>query len=154
MTVLKLATNIVWGLVLVVCVVIGISIKNKIIGPEGWAEDDAIKALKQKMKDPDSMVIRSSYVVTRNIEGLDYIAVCGVVDGKNSFGVYAGGSRFVSISTHSKEFKIFETVITEIEDTAQTRDARSVNGSSGFEVAYWNEYCVNGNHQSLASPGS
>ena len=82
-----------WILVLIVLipVVIMVSffIRNKAVGPEGWARDDVEKVLRAQMKDPDSMVIRSSYVVTRVSGAQTEISICGVVDGRNAFGGYA-----------------------------------------------------------------
>jgi hypothetical protein len=103
-----------WLVILIVAIpvviIAGAYIRNKAIGPAGWAEENTLKALKAKMKDPESMAIRSSYIVQRS-KGDDSVEifVCGIVDGKNSFGGYTGGVRFASRSVSSKRFNTFDT---------------------------------------------
>ena len=143
-----------WILVLIVLipVVIMVSffIRNKAVGPEGWARDDVEKALRTKMKDPDSMVIRSSYVVKRVVGARTEISICGIVDGRNSFGGYAGGMKFASMSVSNKELGTFDTHTVELENPADTVDARSVRRLSGFEDVYWNQFCVDASHPALS----
>lgn len=57
----------VFGIIVAIPVVLiaGIYVHNKAIGPVGWAQDNTQKALRAHMKDPGSMVIRSSYVVQK-----------------------------------------------------------------------------------------
>lgn len=79
-----------WFLILLITIPVfiaaGIYIRNKAAGPVGWAEDNTNKALRAKMKDPDSMTIRSSYIVLKTNDRNDTeINICGIVDGKNSF---------------------------------------------------------------------
>ena len=91
-------------LIAVVVLVIGVPslmaagyyVRNKMAGPDGWAKDDALKALKAKMKDPDSTVIRSSYLVhkRKDSETME-IVVCGIVDGKTT-GVTKANKRKAS----------------------------------------------------------
>lgn len=142
-----------WILVVIVLipVVIMVSafIRNKAVGPEGWARDDVEKALRGKMKDPDSMVIRSSYVVKRVVGDRTEISICGIVDGRNSFGGYAGGMKFASMSVSNTELGVFDTYTVELENPANTSDARSVSRLSGFESVYWNQFCVDANHPAL-----
>lgn len=131
--------------VVVVAVPLSIYIRNQAIGPEGWAHDDAERLLRQRMKDPGSMVIKSSFIVRRP-DGL--ISVCGVVDAKNSFGAYTGGVRFVSQSVSTSGS--FTHVGLQVEDEAETRQARSVKQLSGFEEVYWNGSCVDEAHAPLS----
>lgn len=132
-----------------VVLVAGIFIRNKAIGPVGWAKDDVEKSLRAQMKDPDSMMIRSSYVVVRTLGAQTEISVCGVVDGRNGFGGYVGGMRFASRSVSNKEVGTFETYSVKLEDLKQTAEARSVKMLSGFEHVYWNDWCVDAHHPAL-----
>jgi len=129
-------------------VVIGAYVRNKAIGPVGWAEDDTLKALRSKMKDPDSMIVRSQYVVQKNTEsGGRYIYVCGVVDGKNSFGGYSGGARFASWSSSGGGH--FDFLDVQIEDVQAKATAARVKMLSAFESVYWNSRCVDSAHPAL-----
>lgn len=131
-------------------VIVGAYVRNKSVGPVGWAQDDAEKLLKQQMKDPDSMVVRSSFVVQRQSEtGSVEISVCGVVDGKNSFGGYTGGQRFASLSYHHPQLETFDTRSVELEDAAQKAQAEQLGRLSAFETVYWNSRCVDGTHPTL-----
>lgn len=136
-------------LVSVVVLVAGSFIRNKMIGPVGWALDDAEKNLRSKMKDPDSMVIRSYYVVEKRNEGTLEISICGLVDGRNSFGAYSGAARFISRSSSNRQLKYFNTHMVELENPLETKEAHGVNMLSGFEYVYWNKYCVDASHPAL-----
>ncbi len=137
-----------WFVVLLVAIpvvfVAGIYVRNKAIGPVGWAEDNTIKALKEKMKDPDSMAIRSSFVIRRTDErnGSEEIFICGIVDGRNSFGGYAGGTRFASRSVFSKALGTFDTYSVEIEDWKDKEMATQAKMQSSFEKFHWNKWCL------------
>lgn len=140
-----------WLLILLVSVplllITSVFVWNKAIGPVGWAEDNTVKFLKARMKDPDSVVIRSSYTLSStNADGDSEIRICGIVDGKNSFGGYTGGTRFVSLSVNRKRLNTFDTVFVKIEDTEETARALKVKMLSGFDKVYWNEYCVDSAH--------
>lgn len=132
-----------------VVLVAGSYIRNKLIGPVGWATDDVEKALRAQMKDPDSMVIRSSYVVKRQTERGQEISICGFVDGRNSFGAYSGPVRFVSKSFSNRQLKVFQTSMVKLESSSETKEAHEVNMLSPFEHAYWNKYCVDESHPAL-----
>nr|AAL24541.1 orf196EGC129 [uncultured bacterium] len=131
-----------------VLLIVGFYTRNKAIGPVGWAQDDTVKALKERMKDPDSMVIKSSFVVQKTDEkGDQLISMCGVVNGKNSFGGYTDGTRFASRSTYSKSLDVFFGIRSvQMEDPEQQRTAREVGMLSGFDKVYWNEWCVDAEH--------
>jgi hypothetical protein len=148
---MKAIKIIVLVLVLVPAVaVLAIFVRNKAVGPVGWAQDDAERMLGGYMKDPESMVIRSSFVVQRTTaHGYIEISVCGIVDGRNSFGAYTGGQRFASLSTHSSSLKTFDTRSVEIEDVEQKRVAASLGMLSAFEKVYCNSRCVDGLHPEL-----
>jgi hypothetical protein len=141
---------IIGPLVAFLVLAVGMFIRNKAIGPVGWAEDNTMQKLKLQMKDFNSMVIRSSYIVQRTTEtGSTEIYVCGVVDGKNSFGGFTGGSRFASRSVSNKSLGTFDTYLVEVEDEAMKSKARAVKKLSPFESVYWNNYCVDSTHPSL-----
>lgn len=147
----------VFGIVVAIPVVLiaGIYIRNKAIGPLGWAQDNTAKALKERMKDPDSMVIRSSYVVQKEDDkGNQFIYICGIVDGKNGFGGYAGGTRFASKSEYSKSLGTFDTWSVQMEDPEQERTAKDVGMLSGFNSVYWNDWCVDATHPAIVASKS
>jgi hypothetical protein len=126
-------------------------IRNKAVGPEGWAMDNTIDKLRAQMKDPESMVIRSSYIV-HHVEANgeeDVIAICGVVDAKNSFGGYTGGTRFVSRSASNRKSDTFDTHEVILEKPQEQREADSVHMLSGFDHVYWNPQCVDGAHPAV-----
>lgn len=67
--------------------------------PEQNAIWTAEKAVKAKLKDPASARFNKSYFVVdteRSGDGFTWGHVCGVVEGKNSFGAYADPQRFVA----------------------------------------------------------
>lgn len=143
-----------WFLLFIVTVpvvlVAGAYIRNKAIGPAGWAEDNTIKELRTKMKDPASMVIRESFFVHKiNESGDEEISMCGIVDGKNSFGGYTGGTRFASKSVSYKTLGAFNTDFVEIEDVSKKAVASRVKRLSSFEAVYWNGHCVDATHPPL-----
>lgn len=143
-----------WFVILIIAIPVvfagGSFIRNKAVGPVGWAEDNTIKALRAQMKDPDSMVIRSSYFVQKvNKDNDTEISMCGIVDGKNGFGGFSGGTRFVSKSLRTKN--TFDTHVVKIDSTApqRKREAAQVHMLTGFEEVYWNGYCVDDAHPPL-----
>ena len=147
----------VFGIVVAIPIVLiaGIYVHNKAIGPVGWAQDNTVKALKERMKDPDSVVIRSSYVVQKaDDKGSQFIYICGIVDGKNSFGGYAGGTRFASKSESSKSLGTFDTWSVQMEDPEQERAAKHVGMLSGFDSVYWNDWCVDATHPAIVASKS
>ena len=102
------------------------------------------------MKDPNSMVIRSSYVVERTSGAITEISICGLVDGKNSFGMYTDSMRFASRSVSDKNLGTFDTYTVKLEKLSETAQAREVGMLSGFEEFYWNKFCVDESHPALA----
>jgi hypothetical protein len=133
-------------------IVAGIYIRNKAVGPTGWAMDDTMKELRSRLKDPDSMIVRSSYVITRkNSNGDTEIFICGIVDGKNSFGGYGGGTRFASKSV-SYSVGAFETYTVSMEDADNKAVSDRLGRLSSFEQTYWNNYCVDGTHPPIEPP--
>ena len=126
---------------LIVLLAGGSYLRNKMIGPEGWALDNTETKLKTMMKDPGSTTIKSSQTFI-NIDpatGAKTIHICGVVDGKNSFGAYSGGTRFVSRSVSTVD--TFDTYEVDLEDPEDVLLAREANLPSAFEKVYWAPYC-------------
>ena len=119
----------------------GSYVRNKIIGPEGWALDKTEAKLKSMMKDPASTEIRSAqaFVNADPKTGAKVIHICGVVDGKNSFGAYSGGTRFVSRSVATAD--TFDTYEVDLEDPEDVSLSRAANLPSAFEKVYWAPYC-------------
>lgn len=117
------------------------SVRSKGYGPEGRALENTEEELRKHLKDPDSMVIRSAYPVVRNNPGGSnkHIHICGLVDGKNSFGAYAGAVRFVSYSIQTPNS--FETHSVEVEDPLKTSEAHDELKRSDFERMYWDPNC-------------
>ncbi|MCE5234401.1 MAG: hypothetical protein ABFC67_12615 [Mizugakiibacter sp.] len=145
------------GIIVAIPIVLigGIYVHNKTIGPVGWARGNTAKSLREQMKDPDSMVIRSSYVVQKTDDkGNQFIYICGIVDGKNSFGGYAGGTRFASKSEYSKSLDTFDTWSVQMDDPEQERTAKSVGMLSSFDSVYWNDWCVDANHPAIVASKS
>ena len=143
-----------WILIVVVAIpvllVAGIYIRNKSVGPEGWAKDNTEKKLVASMKDPDSMVIRSYYFVKNTAaNGDEEIYMCGIVDGKNSFGAYTGGTRFASRSTSSKSLNTFDTWDVQMDSEERKATASRLGRLSAFEEVYWNKWCVDSQHPPL-----
>ncbi len=120
---------------------------SKKIEVDELAKASALKELKTRMKDPDSAVIRSSFIVRRpdsKFHHIEEVNVCGVVDGKNSYGGYTGGTLFVAIGYLVVQEKQFFTITVALESLQEKRRAESVGTPSPFERVYWNVYCVDG----------
>lgn len=126
---------------LIVLLVGGSYLRNKMIGPEGWALDNTETKLKSMMKDPASTAIKSAqtFSTVDTKTGVTTIHICGVVDGKNSFGAYSGGTRFVSRSVSTAD--TFDTYEVDLEDPKDVSLARAANMASAFEKVYWAPYC-------------
>lgn len=134
-------------------VVAGVYLRNKAVGPAGWARDNTIEQLKPNMRDPASMVIRSSYIISVKAPGKNSttLTLCGVVDAKNDAGAYTGGLRFVSDSVDDNDAGTFDTGPVLIEDPAQKAEAQRQHVLSDFEAAAWNTRCVDAAHAALAA---
>lgn len=138
MRILKITILAIIGLF--VLMVGSIYVRNKVVGPEGWAMDDTEKRLRLQVKDPDSMVIRSARTFTRRDEdGTNNIYICGTVDGRNSYGAYGGASRFVSWSTSGSG--TFNLVSVTVEERDDVTAAERVGRPSAFETVYWSRHC-------------
>jgi hypothetical protein len=139
-------------LIPVVLVVVAF-IQAKMMSPEDSALDTVSRELRGRMKDPDSMTIRSSFVVTEKNPGEAYsIFVCGVVDGKNGFGGYQGGTRFVANLLASKGTSPSLIDLMLDDDTTAIKNAKQLGKLSPFEDNYWNSSCVDENHPRVLTP--
>lgn len=145
-----------WMLVLLVgiplLVVAGVYLRNKVVGPAGWAKDNTLKQLKANLKHPGTMVIRSSYTVQAAGPGKNATAIylCGVVDAQDDAGALTGGLRFLSRSVDDNDAGTFDTDPVVIEDPAQKVQSASQHVLSTFETRDWNAHCVDAAHPALA----
>jgi hypothetical protein len=60
-------------------------------------------ALKQQLRDPDSLQISQVLVIKRSVHGTDNIDVCYEYNAKNGFGGYAGGDLAAYTRWNGKE---------------------------------------------------
>lgn len=111
----------------------------------------AKERIASQLKDPDSAKFRDTFIVEQAEEanGMQKIAVCGIVDGKNSFGAFTGGTRFVVAFFQVKKFKTLDVASVNLESS----DNSGVPVSRGskllwtpFEAVYWDTYCVDHQH--------
>lgn len=104
-----------------------------------------------RLKDPDSARFTQKTFVVRQApdeRGMSSVAACGAVDGKNSFGAYSGGGRFVVRGLQGPN--LLDVSIVELENRSErwaTVDSRDgEKPTTVFEKIYWNVYCVDSNH--------
>lgn len=104
----------------------------------------------QQLKDPDSAKFRSAYLVRRQADenGNSDLALCGVVDGKNSFGAYSGGTRFVAFGYQGESrTQVSDVRFDDSSKQQPTVDSRGTDKpETVFEKVYWNEHCVDAMH--------
>lgn len=135
-----------WFFIIAVIIIFGFYIRNKIIGPIGWAIDDVEKVLRDNYP---LMVIKSKYIVeSKAQDGSRFIHVCGIADVE---GGYNSWVRFASHSRYDETFKTFDTISVEVEDIEKARIAERNNMLSAFQKVYWNKWCVDSNHPPLES---
>lgn len=110
---------------------------------------EAERAVSAQLKDGSSAQFSSVYLVKNKAsQGSEWIAACGLVNGKNSFGALAGNTRFVVLGIQGEKSHGIATV--NIED----HDRRGVPGKGPspsklptiFEDVYWNPHCVDDLH--------
>lgn len=119
----------------------------------GTVEESAVveaKAIiKSRLKDPETARFLDLYTVKSptTINGNQNITVCGVVDGKNGFNAYTGGTRFIVRVTINDDFKPLITDAT-IDDGTKTPlfDGDSTHLQTPFEYRHWNVYCLDSTH--------
>lgn len=116
--------------------------------------DDAIgagrKAAESTLKDPASARHIETFAVRgKGEEGKNTIYACGTIDGKNSFGAYTGGVRYVVQQGIGHDgTRVYNVSIhTEESDHRATSETRfSVKKETVFEKVYWNPSCTNEAH--------
>jgi len=120
--------------------------------PDDSAKWSAEKAVTARLKDQPTARFSNEFVVRRPIdkEGKQELATCGIVDGKNSFGGYTGGSRFVVIQwQYFKPNPIapaFDNVYVVIDDGDRRAALGALPHETIFERVYWNAECVDADH--------
>ncbi len=110
-----------------ICLLIGCS------SPEDLAIQAAKADVAKLLKDPDSAKFTDVFVVHLTEKGKypAIIGVCGMVNGKNAFGAYAGASRFAASAFLRSNKEV--TAMGEIE---------SLMKGSTFQLVYWNRTCL------------
>lgn len=122
--------------------------------PDQKAIWTAEKNVAARMKDPDSAKFSAQFLIRSPVDknGFQQIAVCGVVDGKNSFGALTGGTRFVVLQSEGRN--TFTTESVQIEDADRRATVDSVDKPQKetiFESIHWNRYCVDAAHPPMYS---
>lgn len=112
--------------------------------------DRAKHQVRFNLKDPDSAQFRDLYVTRKNRADVDgpvpvEIAVCGMVNSRNSLGGMAGYTRFVSIFWAQPSGSI-SSINTSFEGP-ENRTGVPAAGTgealqSLFETMHWNKHCV------------
>jgi hypothetical protein len=131
--------------------VAGIYIWNGFFSLEGRSIAEAKEALRTKMKDPDSMRIESMFTtkeISKDSRQVS-IGVCGTFYGKNSYGAYDGGLRFISHVLYKDGNRL--AGITEIEDKTLSDIYNRHNEQTPIESS-WNIFCVDEIHHPLPVP--
>ena len=112
-----------------------------------WAAE---KAVASSLKDPDSAKFDRTYVIRKETDdrGFSRLAACGVVNGKNSYGAYSGGARFVVWGSQGPNSQNLTSVNIENPfERAATAESRSTGKfETIFEKISWNAYCVDATH--------
>ncbi len=95
----------------------------------------AEKNIARKLKDPDSAKFGKTFVVRKpsTTGAFSEVAACGTMDGKNSFGAYTGGTRFVVKGLQGDG--LLDISIMELDDPTESKP-------TSFEKVYWNAYCM------------
>ena len=95
----------------------------------------AEKNIARKLKDPDSAKFGKTFIVRKpaDASGMSEVAACGTIDGKNSFGAYTGGTRFVVKGLQGDS--LLDISIMELDDPTESKPTT-------FEKIYWNTYCM------------
>jgi len=118
--------------------------------PDDQARYSAQNSVAARLKDPDSAKFGASFVVREPgapKNGLETNAVCGIVNAKNSFGAYAGASRYVALQMRGRQ--TLDTIYVWIEGF--DRHPFIASKATAFEVSAWNKYCVDAGHAATYS---
>lgn len=101
------------------------------------------------LKDPESARFRGIFLIPNEEKDgiLQDIAICGVVDGKNSFGAYTGGQRFVAYGYRGDGILGVHRAYLEGQDRRPTPETYDTEiKETIFESIHWNAVCVDGEH--------
>lgn len=129
---------------------------NGCFGTDDHLRMEAEHQVENQLKDPDSAKFKSIFIVRgkQDENGFETAYVCGVVDGKNSFGAYTGGIRFVVRQSIGHKYRTFDTASVTLEDSEKRATPESVNSEKRetiFESIYWNSKCVDSTHPATYS---
>ena len=113
---------------------------------------NAEKYVSAMLKDPESAQFTELYLVPGAVqEGMQDVAICGLVNAKNSFGAYGGNERFVAYGYKgtvggSKLLGISRAYLegADRRSTVGTMDAP--NKATIFEEIHWNKACADETH--------
>ncbi len=111
----------------------------------------AESAVSSILKDPSSGQFSGEFLIKAppGKDGYQNVSVCGFVNAKNSFGAYAGASRFVVSLVLNDEQNILSAtsaVIDDGKDQATLTSAGTARPQTVFEAVYWDAMCVDGSH--------
>lgn len=113
---------------------------------------NAEKHVKSMLKDPESARFGDIYLVPGEAkDGVQSVAVCGLVNAKNSFGGYGGGERFVAYGYKGKVggSKLLGISRAYFEGTDRRATVDTINKpqkTTIFEKIHWNQACVDATH--------
>ncbi|TQI78720.1 hypothetical protein FHU11_4840 [Serratia fonticola] len=98
------------------------------------AENYAEQTIGGELKNPSSAKFASvvTYRIKQTDGYADLVHVCGLVDAKNSLGVYTGSTRFVVSFLDKQQPELLAKAIEEPENRA------------AFEAVYWKNSCKEG----------
>lgn len=111
-------------------------------------------AIGEQLKSPDSAKFSDIYIVrwkgVTSDAGYGNLAVCGVVNAKNSFGAYTGNNRFVVELSDNNGEKEPVILHMNVESSEMRRSALTSKNNdkseSLFEMLFWNMRCVDQKH--------
>lgn len=123
---------------------------------QGMLDSDAIAyarpAAARQLKDSESARFSGEYVIrnTPDQEGTQTFFVCGRVDGKNGFGAYTGGSRYVAsfgyLAKGDTVLPFYVSIESPEEMVTTAETLHKLQKESIFEVTVWNKHCVDPAH--------
>jgi len=142
-----------WGMMWAVTVAAMVLAGCGELGNDNEAKLLAEKQIEASLKDPDSAKFSGEFVIRSepDSDGHQDIVTCGYVNAKNSFGGYAGDSRFIVTQSLNKKLQTFGNIHSIMEDeNPMYRDPHPepVPGQPAtvFEQLYWNKSCVDPSH--------
>lgn len=118
---------------------------------EASLQAGAEHAIRGKLKDPGSAEFTNTFIVrSKDVDGAAMVTVCGDVNGRNSFGGYAGATRFLVTHMVHEGGDLSGPISAVIEDPTERGATAGSQGTDKpttvFEQVYWNLYCVDTAH--------